>query len=343
MAEANTGPSARPVAPAATAWSGPRRMMSAVDGTAVDRRAWAAHLTGLGYDEPRVLGAGMDGVVWALGGGLVAKAWHIADVGRLTDLGAFLDDVAHAGLPFATPRILDVATGPGGAAWTLEPELSGRPLLTPDDTRSPRLTPRVVETLLDVCTALGEVAPTPAMRRAAVLGEARPLREGGQSFPAGLADLVERRVAVTGPAVAALVPGLADLATGVAERLRSLTDTVEALVHGDLFGANVLVDETLTPTAVLDLGLLSVAGDPVFDLAVVPGIVDLYGPDAAANRTLLEDAVTERFGVEPEQRSLYLLAYALLTAAWYDPTGRDGHTAWCAAVLRGPDADPAPA
>ncbi|HJT76890.1 MAG TPA: phosphoenolpyruvate--protein phosphotransferase, partial [Gemmataceae bacterium] len=55
----------------------------------------------------------------------------------------------------------------------------------------------------------------------------------------------------------------------------------DTVVHGDLFGENVLVDHAGRPTAVLDFGFLSGAGDARFDAAVT-----------AAGREL--DAIVER-------------------------------------------------
>ncbi len=304
-----------------------------------DEDRWGRHLTALGHPVVRPLGAGVEGAVWSLGDGLVAKVWFSRPLEDVVRLGAFLDEVARAGLPFGTPRQLAVATGPDGAVWTLEPELDGRPLAVDTPGRSPDLTPGVVEVLLDVHEALAAVVPSPGLRMLPVLGEAQPLLVGHRHFPDALAALVERRLARTAAVLAAVVPEVAALAGAVTGALRRMEDPQQGLVHGDLFGPNVLVDDRLAPTAVLDFGFLSTVGDPAFDAAVTAGVVDLYGPRAAAHRDLLDEALIDRFAHPAQLLSRYRLAYALVTAAWFDPAGQDGHTRWCRDILRGSDVE----
>lgn len=300
-----------------------------------DEDGWGRHLSALGHPGARPLAAGMEGAVWSLGDGLVAKVWFARPLDGVARLGAFLDDVARAGLPFATPRHLAVATGLGGAVWTLEPELDGRPLAG----ETPELTPAVVAVLLDVLEALAAVIPSPGLRILPVLDEARPLLAGHRDFPDALAALVERRLARTAAVLVPLLPEVAALAAAVTAALRRIEDPQQGLVHGDLFGPNVLVDDHLAPSAVLDFGLLSTVGDPAFDAAVTAGIADLYGPRAAEHRDLLDEAVIDRFAYPAQLLSRYRLAYALVTAAWFDPAGGDGHTRWCREILRGPDVE----
>jgi len=302
-----------------------------------DTDGWARHFTGLGYAGAQPLASGVEGAVWTLGSGLIGKVWWHRRAGDLNRLGAFLDDLAHSGLPFDVPRHLDLGHGPGGLAWTLEPELDGHPLGLDVPGQSPELTPAVVEVLCTVHGELAQVAPTPALRSLPALAEDQPLLSGHRTFPGALAGLVDRRLSHTDPVLDRLVPGVTAVAAEVTAALRALTDTPDGVLHGDLFPPNVLIDDRGAPTAVVDFGWLSTVGDPAFDAAVTAGITDRYGPRAAANRDLLDAAMIERFAYPPERLSLYRVAYALTTAAWFDPAGRDGHTRWCAGILRGPD------
>ncbi len=93
------------------------------------------------------------------------------------------------------------------------------------------------------------------------------------------------------------------------------------------------------PTAVLDFGFLSTVGDPAFDAAVTAGVTDMYGPRAAASRDTVDEAFVDWFAYPLERLAVYRLAYALVTAGWYDPAGLDGHTRWCREILTGPDVE----
>ena len=92
-------------------------------------------------------------------------------------------------------------------------------------------------------------------------------------------------------------------------------------MHGDLIPANVLVDEAGRPSAVIDFGFLTTAGDPAFDAAVTASIFDMYGPAARATEARLD----ARLDVDPERAGVHRAAYAVVTATCFSPTGEDGH------------------
>jgi hypothetical protein len=89
---------------------------------------------------------------------------------------------------------------------------------------------------------------------------------------------------------------------------------------------------------VLDFGLLTAIGDPRFDAAVTASIFDMYGPNARATETTLDQEFQMRFGHDDGATySLYRAAYAVITSTYYSSDGADGHFAWCVRMLRRPD------
>ena len=110
-----------------------------------------------------------------------------------------------------------------------------------------------------------------------------------------------------------------------------------SVVHGDLFGENILVDDAGRPVAVLDFGFLTTAGDPRLDAAITAAVMDMYGPHAGA----ITGTLTRRFAAElgcPVQTLLvYQGVYAVATANAFTPDGADGHFDWCVAQLSRPD------
>jgi hypothetical protein len=84
------------------------------------------HFAGEGHD-PRPLAAGVEGAIYDLGGGLVAKVWRDRRPAGLVRMQSFYADVGAAGLPFRTPEILAVEQVDGRSV-TYERKLPGEPL-----------------------------------------------------------------------------------------------------------------------------------------------------------------------------------------------------------------------
>jgi Ser/Thr protein kinase RdoA (MazF antagonist) len=294
--------------------------------------AWLSEFRAQGYTNARPLAAGMEGAVYRLDEETVAKVW--ADKGRaeLTVLQHFYDDLASEPLPFNTPQITRVYDV-DGTSVTHELVLHGRPLqefLAHDDAVAP------AAAIQSVATVLGALASTHgerAARELAVLDVSTPFR-GGDPWPTALATLIEGRVAAFGDQLSAAVPEFRAVHDGVLSALESLPGPSDAVIHGDICGVNILVDDDLSPTALLDWGFLSTAGDPVFDAAVAAGIFNMYGPHAQEIEHQLAEYFAQHLDCPPARLLLYRAAYALVTSNAYDPTGQDGHFEWCASTLR---------
>ena len=70
-------------------------------------REWIDHFARRGHD-PAPLAAGVEGAIYDLGRGLIAKVWRQRRAAELEAMQSFYADVAAAGLPFRTPEILAV-------------------------------------------------------------------------------------------------------------------------------------------------------------------------------------------------------------------------------------------
>jgi hypothetical protein len=87
---------------------------------------WIKHFASEGHD-PRPLAAGVEGAIYDLGSGLVAKVWRDRRPDELVCMQNFYADVASAGLPFSTPEILAVEQV-DRTTVTYERKLPGAPL-----------------------------------------------------------------------------------------------------------------------------------------------------------------------------------------------------------------------
>lgn len=180
---------------------------------------------------------------------------------------------------------------------------------------------------------LAGVPGTASMRQLPVLDEDRPFRVGADDFPAALIALLERRVARFGELLRAHVPDFDRRYSRLVEKLAAFDRLPTTVIHGDLFGENILVDEAVRPLAVLDFGFLSTAGDPRLDASLTAVIMNMYGPHAPAIADTLTDRFAAELGYSVEALLIYRAAYAVATSNVFTPEGSDGHFPWCVAQL----------
>jgi aminoglycoside phosphotransferase (APT) family kinase protein len=295
---------------------------------------WLEYFSHHGYLDVKPLAAGVEGAIYLLGDGTVAKVWGRKRRPELLRMQRFYADVARTDLPFATPEILRVEVI-NDLAVTFEQQLFGEPLQKRLAFEDRELDEATVDCVIKVLRALSGVPGTDDMRQLPVLDEDHPFWLGVDDFPTALTSLLERRVARFGDLLRQHVPDFDRRYARIVKKLAALDRVPVTVVHGDLFGENILVDEAVRPRAVLDFGFLSTAGDPRLDASITAVIMNMYGPHAPA----IADALTNRFAAEfaypVEVLLVYRAAYALATSNAFTADGSDGHFPWCMAQLTG--------
>ena len=102
------------------------------------------------------------------------------------------------------------------------------------------------------------------------------------------------------------------------------------LIHGDYFPGNLLVDENGRITALLDFGILTMLGDPLFDIATGWVFFDMYDELQAKVRARYLTVVLAQLGEQVRGKLYrYVLLYSLLAANTYSAMCGDGHYQWC--------------
>lgn len=295
-----------------------------------------------GWSPGEVLGTGMEGTVLELTQDVVAKVWHGRSREDLSELAAFGSALGSAALPFETPRVMDLLVDGGedsGVVVTIEHRVPGKPL-RPDRTPAPPTASADAARLLgDALAGLASAAVTPGLAVLPILPGDRPFDWPG-SFPASLADLVDRRFQTFPDLLRREIDEIDALVAALLMRLRGLPADAVGLVHGDLIPANVFVQDDRV-TGVLDFGFMTTIGDPQFDAAITASVFDMYGPNARESEDLLTETFLDRFDHDRHRYDLYRAAYAVTTNAYFGTDGKDGHFAWCAQMLGRPEIEAA--
>jgi len=293
---------------------------------------WINYLISSGFPDAKPLATGMEGAVYHLGHGKIAKVWADQSSEKLERLSALYDDIASSKPPFNTPKILDTRQAQGRFI-TIELELTGKQLREDVAGGEKQLSSTEVGCFLEVLSGLARVEATAAMKNLAVLDEQKALWEGHDNWGTALSALIQRRATRYGNQLKRAVPDFDAILARIIDQVEHLNSASLTLIHGDIAPVNILVDGSSRPISVLDFGFLSTAGDPAFDAAVGCAIFNMYGPHSRQIEDQLTQAVTGKFGYTPKTLSLYKAAYAAITSNAYDPNGNDGHFEWCTKVL----------
>jgi len=296
---------------------------------------WMDHFAGQGH-HVRQQAAGVEGAVYDLGDGRVAKVWRDRGIAELERMQSFYADVAAAGLHFSTPEVLAIERA-DGLSVTYERKLPGQPLQQRLALEDHVIDPAAARCVVEVLQALATIPATAAMRQLAVLGEGRPMWAGAGTFRTALMNLLSRRVARFGLVIRDSLPDFDLRYAALMDRLETLAACPDTVIHGDLVPANIHVDAQARPLAVLDFGFLTTAGDPRLDAAIAASITNMYGPHAPSITEALTAQVARDLGYPAEVLLIYQAAYAVATANAFTPDGSDGHFAWCLSQLRRPD------
>lgn len=277
------------------------------------------------------LSAGMEAEVYALDADRVLKLYPAsADLTRLQILRDFYAALERHDAPFALPRILELAAE-DGLIVAVEQRLAGRPLTTLLPLLAPERLDLVMRRYLDAALAVPRCAARPVFAGRKLFAPAGADTGDWHQFLARELQCVVSRIA---PYLQRDIPQFRERLNQLQAILGLPYHGDERLIHGDFCPGNLLVDDTLQVTALLDFGILTMVGDPFFDIATAWVFFDMYAELKANARERLLALLLDRLGAAARGRLYrYVLIYSILSADTYSTTCADGHYQWCVTNL----------
>jgi Ser/Thr protein kinase RdoA (MazF antagonist) len=280
------------------------------------------------------LSSGMEAEVYAYGADAVLKLYAgTASLADLRTLQAFYTVLDRQRVPFALPRIHTVAEE-HGFLITIEQRLAGTRLsaLLPGRTKSQLDT--LMQRYLSAALALSRIELPPTWERYKLFDPDRLSERSNSDWHQFLARYLRHKLIQVSPYLSRDVPQFA----AKVDHLHAILDQPyhgeERFIHGDFCPSNLLADDEHQITALLDFGLLTMVGDPLFDLATGWVFFDMYDELKAQVRERYLAMLLGRLGQQVRGRLYrYVLIYSILSANTYSPQCCDGHYHWCVANL----------
>jgi aminoglycoside phosphotransferase (APT) family kinase protein len=263
-----------------------------------------------GLGPAHLLGTGGESRVYALGADKILRLprGRPFDAGSRMRLAAFLKRI-DGHLPFATPEIIDV--GPR-EAYTIERRLPGRAMsdilkTASDDSRD--------KALRNYAAAVEDIRSVemPDLPYGHVVAH-QPIRESDwRTFVRENLARFRARNRITIAKEAGDPYGLFDKAADMIGELPERP--LKGLVHGDYFPGNVLLNQGLNVSAVIDFGTYTVVGDPLLDLAVSYLTLELMAETSADDARFVRELIMERHGEEIAPAFRFYRAYLAFSMA----------------------------
>ncbi len=288
-----------------------------------------------GYDEAQVFGSGTQAIVIDTGDDFLTKIYlqhpNLPDFHRLK---SFYNSIHESG-SFATP-LLDTIEVKNNFILVRELKLSGTSFTSQ---KIIALTPAELSTYVDqyvnILFAVRELRSSTLLPLTLFMHNNRFLLEGMSDWNQLMSESI---TAKCNELQSQFTRDITQYESKI-ERILSFFSTpfvgTYDIIHGDFAPVNVLHDDTLQATGVIDFGTLTTKGDYFFDLASGWSFVDMYDEITSATvKNLVLEQILRRLGQAASQRLAYsLFAYNIISANMYSPTCDDLHYGWSIACL----------
>ncbi len=281
----------------------------AMDPAAFNRQN-ARVLEQFGVHARDLIGEGGESRVYALGDDTILRLprSRTFESGSRVRLADFLEQIGGR-LPYATPEILDI--GPRDT-YTIERRLPGRVMTDVLRIASSDARDHAFRNYVTAAEALGQVE-MPHLPFGHALDPAPVRADSWHTFARESLAQFRARNRIT---IAKEIGDPYVLFDKAADMILHLPETPpHALVHGDFLPGNVLMDNRLQVTGVIDFGMYTAIGDPLLDLAVSYLSLELLPETSAHDARFVRDILLERHGDEIADAFRFYRAYLAFSMA----------------------------
>jgi Ser/Thr protein kinase RdoA (MazF antagonist) len=284
------------------------------------------------------LSSGMEAEVYAYGSDAVLKLYAgTTSQADLITLQAFYNALDRQYMPYALPRIHTVAEE-AGFLITIEQRLAGTRLSALLPTLTKSQLDRLMQRYLSAALAVSSIQAPRIGERYKLFDLERLSERSNGDWHQFLVRYLGHKLAQVSPYLSRDVPQFAAKVEHLCTVLDQPYRGDYRLIHGDFCPSNLLVDDEHEITALLDFGLLTMVGDPLFDLATGWVFFDMYDELKAQVRERCLAMLLDRLGEQVRGKLYrYVLIYNILSANTYSPQCSDGHYHWCVANLSNQD------
>ena len=280
------------------------------------------------------LARGMEAEVYRYGDDAVLKLY--ASTASLTDLRrlqVFYSTIDRSQLSYALPTILAVFDE-GAYQVTVERRLAGQPLVSLLQRTHPHQLDALFASYASAVLELSTIGMPPTTTAYKLFDPHQLSERSERDWHQFLRRWLRHQLRVLTPYFERDVDDFPSKLSAMMALLAAVGPVEERLIHGDICPGNLLVAPDGKPLALLDFGLITMYGDPLFDAATAWVFFDMYERLGANVRERLLPFFLDLLGAKATGRLYrYVLLYSLLSANTYDLECRDGHYAWCIANL----------
>lgn len=294
---------------------------------------WINYFSSIGYSEAYWIASGMEGSVYMLiPNKLIAKVWTGRTAKELEKLKIMFDPMERGSKAMTLPSIQEIKII-DGVLLSFETYVDGKPLANYIDADAPILHRKAVDATIEVLDFLKHSPANEALKSLGVLNEEIGLWEGHIDWKTSIKSIMNRRLTKYRNFLDKDVANLSSILEHINTFLEAREPEHMGIIHGDLCGCNIMVDESVTPTGILDFGFLTTYGDLAFDVAISAAIFNMYGKHSDAIEELVTVAFCKHFEYDRAVIDSYKMIYAILTSNAYSENGEDGHYKWCVNIL----------